>query len=330
MVLTTSSIGLVIWLSISSGEAPGSRVVMVMVGRSTLGKMSTPSWTNEASPSTTRVAMTMVVKTGRRTKTSRKPTTCAGRSASIRVTGAPLKSWERFEIATVSPGFTPSGISTQAPWRAPALDRAAPRPCRRPTTNTLLMPTKYDDGLGGHERRRGVLPRQHVALGEEAGAQPRRRRCRTRPSRARLRVCTSTAGDTRVTWPANAAAGVGLHRQLDALADLEIGREALGHRARVLERVERHQVEERRVVLDVLAGVHEALGDHAGERRADRGVAEPLLRDAEGRLAPRDLGLGDAQGGAVGVELRLGRCASGRDADRGRTWRRPAGTAATL
>src|SRR5262245_26467291 len=74
MVLTTSSIGLVIWLSISSGEAPSSRVVMVMVGRSTLGKMSTPSWTNEASPSTTRVAITMVVKTGRRTKTSRNPT----------------------------------------------------------------------------------------------------------------------------------------------------------------------------------------------------------------------------------------------------------------
>ena len=73
MVLTTSSMGLVIWLSISSGEAPGSRVVMVMVGRSTLGKMSTPSWKKEASPSTTRVATSMVVKTGRRTKTSRKP-----------------------------------------------------------------------------------------------------------------------------------------------------------------------------------------------------------------------------------------------------------------
>ena len=75
MVLITSSMGLVIWLSISSGEAPGSRVVIVMVGRSTLGKMSTPSWTKEASPSTTMVAMIMVVKTGRRTKTSRKPIT---------------------------------------------------------------------------------------------------------------------------------------------------------------------------------------------------------------------------------------------------------------
>ena len=119
MVLTTSSIGLVIWLSISSGEAPGKRVVMVMVGRSTLGKMSTPSWTKEASPSTTRVAMTMVVKTGRRTKTSRKPTYLAA-LASIRVTGAPLKSWERFETATVSPGFTPR--------RSPPTRPGGPRP----------------------------------------------------------------------------------------------------------------------------------------------------------------------------------------------------------
>ena len=67
MVLTTSSIGLVIWLSISSGEAPGSRVVIVMVGRSTLGKMSTPSWRNEARPRTTSDATSIVVKTGRRT-----------------------------------------------------------------------------------------------------------------------------------------------------------------------------------------------------------------------------------------------------------------------
>ena len=50
MVLTASSMVLVIWLSISSGEAPGRRVVMVMVGRSTLGKMSTPSCAKEARP----------------------------------------------------------------------------------------------------------------------------------------------------------------------------------------------------------------------------------------------------------------------------------------
>jgi hypothetical protein len=73
MVLTTSSIGLVTWLSISSGEAPGSRVVIVMVGRSTLGKMSTPSWTNEARPSTISETRSIVVKTGRRTKTSSMP-----------------------------------------------------------------------------------------------------------------------------------------------------------------------------------------------------------------------------------------------------------------
>ena len=44
-VLTASSILSVISVSISSGEAPTRRVVMVIVGRSTLGKRSTPSLT---------------------------------------------------------------------------------------------------------------------------------------------------------------------------------------------------------------------------------------------------------------------------------------------
>ena len=42
IVLTTSSIRLVTWLSTSSGLAPGSRVVTVTVGMSTFGKMSRP------------------------------------------------------------------------------------------------------------------------------------------------------------------------------------------------------------------------------------------------------------------------------------------------
>jgi hypothetical protein len=42
MVLTTSSMRLVIWLSTSSGLAPGRWVVTVTVGMSTFGKMSKP------------------------------------------------------------------------------------------------------------------------------------------------------------------------------------------------------------------------------------------------------------------------------------------------
>ena len=57
------------------------------------------------------------------------------------MTGAPLKSWDRFEMATVSPGFTPSTISTAPPWRAPGLTaRSSTLPPA--TTNTLVMPTK--------------------------------------------------------------------------------------------------------------------------------------------------------------------------------------------
>ena len=43
IVLTASSILSVISVSISSGAAPGSRVVTTMVGKSTFGKRSTPS-----------------------------------------------------------------------------------------------------------------------------------------------------------------------------------------------------------------------------------------------------------------------------------------------
>jgi len=42
-VLTASSMGLVIWASISSGLAPRRIVLTVTVGRSTLGMRSTPS-----------------------------------------------------------------------------------------------------------------------------------------------------------------------------------------------------------------------------------------------------------------------------------------------
>ncbi len=44
MVLTARSILSVISVSISSGAAPDCRVVTVMIGKSTLGNRSTPSW----------------------------------------------------------------------------------------------------------------------------------------------------------------------------------------------------------------------------------------------------------------------------------------------
>src|SRR4029450_13669878 len=65
----------------------------------------------------------------------------AGVRPSTTVIGAPLKSWERFEIATVSPAFTPSLISPSGPCRAPAFTR---RSSTLPlvTAKTLEIPTK--------------------------------------------------------------------------------------------------------------------------------------------------------------------------------------------
>ena len=52
IVLTASSILSVISLSTCSGAAPGSRVVTVMVGMSTFGIRSTPSWPKANAPTT--------------------------------------------------------------------------------------------------------------------------------------------------------------------------------------------------------------------------------------------------------------------------------------
>ena len=64
-VLMMSSIGLVTVVSISSTLAPGSTVVTVQTGKSTLGNRSTPSSLYETSPSTTGIATSTQVNTGR-------------------------------------------------------------------------------------------------------------------------------------------------------------------------------------------------------------------------------------------------------------------------
>ena len=72
--------------------------------------------------------------------------------------------------ATVSPAFTPSGISTQVPWRAPGLtSRSTALPLA--TTNTLVMPASRVTASPGTKTARGVLAHEDVALGEEAGPQ---------------------------------------------------------------------------------------------------------------------------------------------------------------
>ena len=64
-VLMMSSTGLLTVVSISSTLAPGSTVVTVHTGKSMLGKRSTPSSLYETSPSTTGIATSTQVNTGR-------------------------------------------------------------------------------------------------------------------------------------------------------------------------------------------------------------------------------------------------------------------------
>ena len=70
MVLTAPSTMSVISVSISCGDAPGFTTVTVIVGRSIFGNRSTPSDLYENSPTTVRLRISIVAKTGRRTHIS--------------------------------------------------------------------------------------------------------------------------------------------------------------------------------------------------------------------------------------------------------------------
>src|SRR6185295_16066031 len=68
IVLTASSILSEISVSISSGAAPGRRVVTTTVGKSTFGKRSRPRRENENAPITVSARMRTLAKTGRLTE----------------------------------------------------------------------------------------------------------------------------------------------------------------------------------------------------------------------------------------------------------------------
>src|SRR5689334_11709817 len=76
MLLMVSSIGLVIWVSTSSGLAPFNRTMMLTVGDSVRGIKSTPRSRYEKTPSTTRATDIMMANTGRRIHTSAIFTDC--------------------------------------------------------------------------------------------------------------------------------------------------------------------------------------------------------------------------------------------------------------
>src|SRR6266850_7851306 len=72
-VLIISSSGLVTLVSISSGDAPRSVVVTLMIGSSTFGNWSMPMSLNENQPSTTRNKLIIVANTGRLMQMSARP-----------------------------------------------------------------------------------------------------------------------------------------------------------------------------------------------------------------------------------------------------------------
>ncbi len=70
IVLICSSSFCATWVSVSSVEAPGSSTRTLTVGRSTVGKRSTPSRNQLAAPMTTNAMTSMVANTGRLMQTS--------------------------------------------------------------------------------------------------------------------------------------------------------------------------------------------------------------------------------------------------------------------
>src|SRR5215813_1808685 len=70
IVLICSSSFCATWVSVSSVDAPGSSTRTLTVGRSTVGKRSTPSRIQLAAPTTTKAMISMVANTGRLMQTS--------------------------------------------------------------------------------------------------------------------------------------------------------------------------------------------------------------------------------------------------------------------
>ena len=103
IVLTASSILSVTSLSTLLGRGAGqTRVVTMMVGKSTFGKRSTPSCVNAKAPTTTSERMRTDAKTGRRTQSAASHCMTSP-SVFSRRHSAPSTSWPTLLVATDSP-----------------------------------------------------------------------------------------------------------------------------------------------------------------------------------------------------------------------------------
>ena len=121
IVLICSSSRWATWVSVSSVEAPGSSTRTLTVGRSTVGKRSTPSRNQLAAPMTTKPMTSMVANTGRLMQTSA--------SFCMAVYGTTVTGWPPTRlpgtVTTGSPRLSPSTISTSSPRRRPVVTRTS-------------------------------------------------------------------------------------------------------------------------------------------------------------------------------------------------------------
>src|SRR5690242_1574841 len=104
IVLICSSSFCVTWVSISSVEAPGSSTRTVTVGRSTVGKRSTPRRKYDAAPTTTSAITIIVAKTGRLMQTSASFCTRALPLGGHSLAGRQVAGLEHDRFAGLEPG----------------------------------------------------------------------------------------------------------------------------------------------------------------------------------------------------------------------------------
>ena len=122
MVESASSRGRTTWVVISSGVAPGRRMLMLTVAGSARGKRSTPRSRNEKMPSTTRKRSSITAKTAAPDAQLGQGHRWLDCSSPCR-RGAPSRSsWPSSGHRHPSPSFRPSTISTSSPLARAELD----------------------------------------------------------------------------------------------------------------------------------------------------------------------------------------------------------------
>src|SRR5262245_3976645 len=283
IVLICSSSRWASWVSVSSIEAPGSSTRTLTVGRSTVGKRSTPSRIQLAAPTTTNAMINIVANTGRLMQTS------ASFCMALRGDGDGLAAGE-------VPRHGDDGIAALEP--VDDLDVGAQTAAGR-HANLGGLALAHDQHLlaAGEDDERGRRHRHHrlARLGHDLD--PREGAGPQEPALVRHLGLDHQGPvlllhDRRQPHHAPAVErGIALDSQGHRVAHAHAGALALGHRHAHTQRVHTHHRGDRRTGRQILAdrGLLEA--HDTVERRQDHRVGELLTRQVELRASLRDHGL---------------------------------------